>query len=78
MRDRASVNNVAMQTLKVIYPTIVDVGCFSNIIDHVREKFDCETLGKFMTLWISMFSQSPKCSHKASNAFIWRCGAISA
>ena len=45
MRDRASVNNVAMQTLKVIYPTIVDVGCFSNIIDHVREKFDCETLG---------------------------------
>ena len=40
MRDRASMNNVATQTLKVVYPTIVDVGCFSHTIDHVGEKFD--------------------------------------
>ena len=30
MRDRASVNNVAMQTLKIIYPNVVDIGCFSH------------------------------------------------
>ena len=35
MRDRASTNNVAMQTLKIVYPSLVDVGCFSHIIDHV-------------------------------------------
>ena len=35
MRDRASTNNVAMQVLKVVYPTTVDVGCFSHTIDHV-------------------------------------------
>lgn len=28
MRDRASVNNVAMSTLKVVYPKVLDVGCF--------------------------------------------------
>ena len=28
MRDRASVNNLAMRTVKVIYPNILDVGFF--------------------------------------------------
>ena len=28
MRDRASVNNVAIRTLKVVYPLTVGVGCF--------------------------------------------------
>ena len=60
MRDRASTNNVAVQTLKVVYPTIVDVGCFSHTIDHVGEKFDCPTLAEFTTIWISLFSHSPK------------------
>ena len=32
MRDRASVNNVALRTLKVVYPLVVDVGCFSHTI----------------------------------------------
>ena len=35
MRDRASVNNLAMRTVKVIYPNILDVGCFSHILDIV-------------------------------------------
>ena len=26
MRDRASVNNVAMRTLKIVYPSILDIG----------------------------------------------------
>ena len=60
MRDRASVNNVAMRTLKVVYPLTVDVGCFSHTIDHVGGRFDTPTLNEFITLWISLFSHSPK------------------
>ena len=37
MCDRASVNNVAITTLKVVYPSILDVGCFSHTLDHVGE-----------------------------------------
>ena len=54
MRDRASVNNVAMRTLALIYP---DIGCFSHTIDHVGEKFNVPLLTK---TWISLFSKSPK------------------
>ena len=62
MRDRASANNVAMQTLKIVYPSLVDdVGCFSHTIDHVGERFECPTLDEFITHWISLFSHSPKC-----------------
>ena len=32
MRDQASVNNLAMQTVKVVYPLIVDIGCFSHTL----------------------------------------------
>lgn len=60
MRDRASVNIVAMRTLKVVYPLTVDVGCFSHTIDHVGGCFDTPTLNEFFTLWISLFSHSPK------------------
>ena len=28
MRDRASVNDVVLRTLTVVYPGILDVGCF--------------------------------------------------
>ncbi len=35
MRDRASVNNVAIQTVKIVYPCLLDVGCFSHTLDHV-------------------------------------------
>ena len=60
MRDRTSTNNVAMQTLKIVYPSIVDIGCFSHTIDHVGSHFDTPTLNDFITLWISLFSHSPK------------------
>ena len=33
MHDRASVNNVALRTLKVIHPNVLDVGCFSHTLD---------------------------------------------
>ncbi len=38
-RDRASSNNVAMRTMAVVYPDLLDVGCLSHTIDHVGEHF---------------------------------------
>ena len=35
MRDRASVNEVAMRTVTVLYNRILDVGCFSHTLDNV-------------------------------------------
>ena len=35
LQDRAATNTVALRTLKVVYPIIVDIGCFSHTIDHV-------------------------------------------
>uniref|UniRef100_A0A1X7T065 DUF659 domain-containing protein n=1 Tax=Amphimedon queenslandica TaxID=400682 RepID=A0A1X7T065_AMPQE len=60
MHDRASVNNVAMSTIKVLYPEVFNVGCFSHTIDHVGEKFKTPTLDEFVTAWITLFSHSPK------------------
>lgn len=60
MHDRASTNNVAMTTVKVLYSEILDVGCFSHTIDHVREKFCTPTLIEFVTAWINLFSCSLK------------------
>ena len=37
MHDRASINSVAMRTIQVIYPQILDIGCFSHTVDNVRE-----------------------------------------
>ena len=60
MRDRASVNNVAMRTVAVLYNCIMDVGCFSHTLDHVGEKMCTPNLDKFIRSWIQMFSHSPK------------------
>ena len=60
MHDRALVNNVAVQTLKIIYPTLIDIGCFSHTLDLVGEKFCTPTLDQFFKCWINMFSRSTK------------------
>ena len=60
MRDRASVNNVAMQTVRVLYSKVFDIGCFSHTIDHVGEKFNTPVLKEFTSAWIALFSHSPK------------------
>ena len=60
MHDRASVSSVAISTLKIVYPTLLDVGCFSHTLDHVGEKFHTPTLSDFITLWINLFSHSSK------------------
>ncbi len=38
MHDRASVNTVAIRTLKIVYPSMLDVGCFSHTLDLVGGK----------------------------------------
>ena len=66
MRDRASVNGVAMKTVKIVYPKIFDVGCFSHTIDRVGEHFNIPTLTEFVTNWLSLFS------HSAKAKFLWK------
>jgi len=39
IRDRASVNNVAIRLISVVYPTVSDVGCFSHTLNNVGEQF---------------------------------------
>ena len=58
MRDQASVNEVA---LKIVYPYGLSVRCFSHMIDHVGENFNTPILSEFITAWISLFANSPKC-----------------
>jgi len=43
---------VAIQTLKVVYLCLLDVGCFSHTLDHV--------LDGFMKVWLGLFTRSPK------------------
>jgi hypothetical protein len=44
MRDRASTNNIVMRT-----PSIVNIGCFSHMIDHIGGHFDTPTMSDFIT-----------------------------
>lgn len=60
MHDRAACNGVAIQTLKIVYPQLVDVGCFSHTIDLVGEKFSTPHLSSFTIWWVSLFSHSPR------------------
>ena len=55
MHDRASVNEVAMRTMKVIYQNLLDVGCF-----RVGEYMKTPILDKFFKVWVGMFTRSPK------------------
>ena len=65
MKDRAAVNETAVRTLKVVYPNLLSVGCFSHTIDRVGEHFNIPTLSEFIKSWISLFSHSPK------TRFLW-------
>ena len=60
MRDRASVNEVAMRTVRIVYNQCVDIGCFSHTLDHVGERMSTPVLDKFFSAWISLFYRSPK------------------
>ena len=56
MRDRASVNDVAMRTIKVVYNELLDVGCFSHTLNHVGERMNTPILHDFCNAWIALFS----------------------
>jgi hypothetical protein len=60
MRERASVNNVAMRTVSVLYNSMIDIGCFSHTLDRVGENMNTPILDEFTKHWISLFSHSPK------------------
>ncbi len=60
MRDRASVNNVALRTLSIVFTQVFDIGCFSHILDHVGERMKTHVLDDFMKGWIGLFTRSPK------------------
>ena len=60
MRDRASVNSKAMHTIGIMYPGVMDIGCFSHTLDLVGTKFKTPSLDKFMKHWVKMFQHSCK------------------
>jgi len=59
MRDGASVNAAAMRTVKIIFPKVIDVRCFSHTIDRVGVYFNILTVRRFLQLWNSLFGHSP-------------------
>ena len=56
MRERASVNNAAMRVVSIVYPNVVDVGCFYHTLDIVGEKFKTPVL----LYNVALFSHSPR------------------
>ena len=66
MRDRASVNSIAMKTVKIVCPKIFDIDCFSHTIDRVGEHFNIPTLEEFVMSWLSLFS------HSVKGKFLWK------
>ena len=43
MSDRISANGVAMRTIQIVYPNMLDIGCYSHTIDLVGENFAHQT-----------------------------------
>jgi hypothetical protein len=50
----AKMNTAAMSTVKIVFPKILDIGCFSHTLDHVGDHMKTTVLDK---LWIGL---SPK------------------
>ena len=66
MHGRASVNGVAMRTLSIMYPDIMDIGCYSHTLDLVGTKFKFPTLDKFMKYLEAIFT------HSSKSKLLWR------
>ena len=60
MRDRSSVNEVAVRAIKVLYNKMMNVGCFSHTLDRVGERMKTPILDSFIHAWIGLFSRSAK------------------
>ena len=48
--------------MKVLYPNLLDIGCYSHTIDHVGEMYLVPNLNEFGVHWVSLFSHRPKAS----------------
>ena len=53
MRDRVFVNAAVMTTVKIIFPKVIDVHCFTHTVDRVWHYFKILTVGRFLQLWNS-------------------------
>ena len=60
MRDRTSVNDVAIRTIRALYTSFMDVRCFSHTLDNVGRAIEADTLKGFVSDWITLFAHSPK------------------
>ena len=60
MGDRASVNGVAIRHIKIMFPNLLDIGCYSHTLDIAGDKFEVPTVEEFIKPWNSLFSHSPK------------------
>ena len=60
MRDGASVNEKAMNTLSIMYPHVMNIVCFSHSLDLVGTKFVTPKLDKFMKHWFGIFQHSSR------------------
>ena len=49
-----------MQTMKVVYPNLIDIGCYSHMINQIGNCFNATTINEFMSPWIGMVSHSFK------------------
>jgi len=56
--DRASANEVAMETLSVVFPKAADIPCMSHTFDNVGKKLVCPILDEFMGLWVNLSNRS--------------------
>lgn len=48
VHDRASVNTVALRTIKVLYNQVFDIGSFSPTLDRVGENMETPVLEEFI------------------------------
>ena len=57
MRDQVSFNDATMKTVIIVYPHLLDTGCFSHTLDLVGEYFHNPTVSEFGMLWVSLFAR---------------------
>ena len=61
VKDRASVTIIAMRTLQIVYPHVLDIGCFSQTIAWLCWwTFTTHILAEFSSNLVKLFSHSPK------------------
>ena len=57
--DCASVNTVAISTLNIVFPHVLDIVCFTHTLDHIGERIKTPVLDKFMMSLGWTFFKSP-------------------